>query len=135
ECVRGTREGGEPADAGPNRCGRRPLRDRVGRRGGHPGEHAGLRRGDGTGERTAADGEAAGEEPRRRRYGRRWKERRMNGNRLAADEPGELMRKIVNRTVELAPLRTVATKAIQMAEDERSAAMDLAAVLSSDQAL
>lgn len=46
-----------------------------------------------------------------------------------------LVRKIVNRTSELTPLKTVATKAIQLAEDETSAAMDLATVLSSDQAL
>lgn len=45
------------------------------------------------------------------------------------------LRRIVARTTELAPLKAVATKAIQMAEDERSAAMDLAAVLSSDPAL
>ncbi len=45
------------------------------------------------------------------------------------------LRSIVNRTQELTPLRAVASKAIQMAEDERSAAMDLATVLSSDQAL
>jgi putative nucleotidyltransferase with HDIG domain len=50
-------------------------------------------------------------------------------------EPGELLRLIVNRTTELTPLKSVATRAIQMAEDERSAAMDLASVLSSDQAL
>ncbi|MCA9821514.1 MAG: HDOD domain-containing protein [Dehalococcoidia bacterium] len=59
----------------------------------------------------------------------------MSGTNLAPEEPGELLRMIVNRTMELAPLRAVATKAIQMAEDEHSAAMDLAAVLSSDQAL
>ncbi len=47
-----------------------------------------------------------------------------------------LVRKIVNRTSKLTPLKTVATKAIQMAEGETtSAAMDLATVLSSDQAL
>lgn len=45
------------------------------------------------------------------------------------------LRSIVNRTQELTPLRAVASKAIQMAEDERSAAMDLATVLSSDLAL
>lgn len=59
----------------------------------------------------------------------------MSGTNLAPEEPGELLRMIVNRTMELAPLRAVATKAIQMAEDEHSAAMDLAAVISSDQAL
>jgi putative nucleotidyltransferase with HDIG domain len=45
------------------------------------------------------------------------------------------LRSIVNRTTELAPLRSVAARAIQLAEDERSAAMDLATVISSDQAL
>ncbi|MGE5596013.1 MAG: HDOD domain-containing protein [Hyphomicrobiales bacterium] len=45
------------------------------------------------------------------------------------------LRVIVNRTAELTPLRSVAAKAISLAEDERTAAMDLAAVLSSDQAL
>jgi len=50
-------------------------------------------------------------------------------------EAGELLRLIVNRTTELTPLKAVATRAIQMAEDEHSAAMDLASVLSSDQAL
>ena len=45
------------------------------------------------------------------------------------------LRSIVNRTTELAPLKSVATRAIQLAEDERSAAMDLATVISSDQAL
>ena len=45
------------------------------------------------------------------------------------------LRSIVNRTTDLAPLKSVATRAIQLAEDERSAAMDLATVISSDQAL
>ncbi|MCK9520486.1 MAG: HDOD domain-containing protein [Dehalococcoidia bacterium] len=45
------------------------------------------------------------------------------------------LRLIVQRTTELTPLKSVAAKAISIAEDERSAAMDLAAVLSSDQAL
>jgi putative nucleotidyltransferase with HDIG domain len=45
------------------------------------------------------------------------------------------LRLIVNKTTELRPLKSVATKAIQLAEDERAAAMDLAAVISSDQAL
>jgi putative nucleotidyltransferase with HDIG domain len=45
------------------------------------------------------------------------------------------LRSIVNRTTELTPLKAVATKAIQMAGDERTATMDLATVLSSDQAL
>lgn len=56
----------------------------------------------------------------------------MNANGL---EPREQLRLIVNRTAELTPLRAVAAKAIAIAEDEHSAAMDLAAVLSSDQAL
>ncbi len=50
------------------------------------------------------------------------------------DERGRV-RTIVNRTTELAPLKVVAAKAIALAEDERSAALDLAAVISSDQAL
>ncbi|MBA4180468.1 MAG: hypothetical protein C0506_07765 [Anaerolinea sp.] len=45
------------------------------------------------------------------------------------------LRMIVNRTTDLTPLKSVATKAIQLAEDERAAAMDLATVISSDQAL
>ena len=45
------------------------------------------------------------------------------------------LRSIVNTTTDLTPLKSVATKAIQLAEDERSAAMDLATVISSDQAL
>ncbi|MGH2633491.1 MAG: HDOD domain-containing protein [Tepidiformaceae bacterium] len=45
------------------------------------------------------------------------------------------VRSIVNRTTELTPLKSVATRAIALAEDERSAAMDLATVISSDQAL
>ena len=45
------------------------------------------------------------------------------------------VRSIVNRTTELTPLKAVATRAIALAEDERSAAMDLATVISSDQAL
>lgn len=45
------------------------------------------------------------------------------------------VRTIVNRTTELAPLKVVAAKAVALAEDERSAALDLAAVISSDQAL
>ena len=45
------------------------------------------------------------------------------------------LRLIVNRTTDLTPLKSVATKAIQLAEDERSAAMDLSTVISSDQAL
>lgn len=56
----------------------------------------------------------------------------MNGH--GDSEPGRL-RRIVSRTAELTPLSTVAAKAIQMAEDERSAALDLASVISSDQAL
>lgn len=53
----------------------------------------------------------------------------------ATDGQGSMLRTIVYRTTELTPLKAVAAKAIQMAEDEHSAAMDLAAVLSSDQAL
>ena len=45
------------------------------------------------------------------------------------------LRTIVGRTTELAPLKPVAAKAIALAEDERSATMDLAAVLSADPAL
>lgn len=45
------------------------------------------------------------------------------------------LRSIVNTTTDLTPLKSVATRAIQLAEDERSAAMDLATVISSDQAL
>jgi len=45
------------------------------------------------------------------------------------------LRLIVNRTTDLRPLKSVATRAISIAEDERSAAMDLATVISSDQAL
>lgn len=45
------------------------------------------------------------------------------------------LRMIVNRTTELTPLKAVATRAIQLAEDEHTAAMDLATVISSDQAL
>ena len=51
-----------------------------------------------------------------------------------SDERGRV-RTIVNRTAELAPLKTVAAKAIALAEDERTAALDLANVISSDQAL
>ena len=36
------------------------------------------------------------------------------------------LRMIVNRTTELTPLKAVATKAIQLAEDERSAAGEAA---------
>jgi putative nucleotidyltransferase with HDIG domain len=54
-------------------------------------------------------------------------------------EPGfearNRLRTIVNRTTELTPLKSVATRAIALAEDEHSAAMDLATVISSDQAL
>lgn len=64
----------------------------------------------------------------------------MPGAAVGAGDPVSLearnqLRTIVSRTAELTPLRSVATKAIQMAEDERSAAMDLATVISSDQAL
>ncbi len=55
----------------------------------------------------------------------------------AADSPlaRNRLRAIVQATTDLAPLKAVATRAIQLAEDERSAAMDLATVISSDQAL
>lgn len=53
---------------------------------------------------------------------------------FGADERNRV-RSIVNRTTELRPLRTVAARAISLAEDERTAAMDLASVISSDQAL
>ena len=46
-----------------------------------------------------------------------------------------LLQAIVSRTTELAPLKVVATKVIAMADDEASTAMDLAYVISSDQAL
>jgi len=59
---------------------------------------------------------------------------------VTGEMPGEFearnrLRLIVNRTTELTPLKAVATKAIALAEDERTAAMDLATVISSDQAL
>lgn len=50
-------------------------------------------------------------------------------------EARDRLRVIVNRTTELTPLKAVATKAIALAEDERTAAMDLATVITSDQAL
>ncbi len=53
----------------------------------------------------------------------------------ASVEARNRLRSIVNTTTDLTPLKSVATKAISLAEDERSAAMDLAAVISSDQAL
>jgi len=53
----------------------------------------------------------------------------------ASFEARNRLRTIVNRTTELTPLKSVATRAIALAEDERSAAMDLATVISSDQAL
>jgi len=57
-------------------------------------------------------------------------------NELPANMEGRnRVRSIVNRTTELTPLKSVATRAIALAEDERSAAMDLATVISSDQAL
>ncbi len=52
-----------------------------------------------------------------------------------SSEARDRLRVIVNRTTELTPLKSVATRAIQLAEDERTAAMDLATVISSDQAL
>lgn len=60
---------------------------------------------------------------------------------MTPNDPSEYLqssnrvRHIVDRTTELTPLKTVAAKAIQLAEDERAAAMDLATVISSDQAL
>jgi len=59
----------------------------------------------------------------------------MSTNQPASFEQKNRLRSIVNRTTELAPLRSVAARAIHLAEDERSAAMDLATVISSDQAL
>jgi putative nucleotidyltransferase with HDIG domain len=59
----------------------------------------------------------------------------MTAEALLTSEARDRLRVIVNRTTELTPLKSVATKAIQLAEDERTAAMDLAAVISSDQAL
>ncbi len=59
----------------------------------------------------------------------------MTTEQPASFEEKNRLRSIVNRTTELAPLKSVATRAIQLAEDERSAAMDLATVISSDQAL
>ena len=50
----------------------------------------------------------------------------MSDDLPATFEARNRLRSIVNRTQELTPLRAVASKAIQMAEDERSAAMDLA---------
>ncbi len=52
----------------------------------------------------------------------------------ASDEE-KLLRHFVARTTQLTPLKAVATRAIQMAQDERTQTMDLAAVISSDQAL
>ena len=51
------------------------------------------------------------------------------------DGESPLLQQIVARTRELAPLTVVATKTIAMAEDRGSTAMDLAYVISSDQAL
>jgi putative nucleotidyltransferase with HDIG domain len=45
------------------------------------------------------------------------------------------IRTIVGRTTELKPLKAVAAKAIALAEDERSATMDLASVISADAVL
>jgi putative nucleotidyltransferase with HDIG domain len=59
----------------------------------------------------------------------------MSSEQPITFEQKNKLRSIVNRTTELAPLKSVATRAIQLAEDERSAAMDLATVISSDQAL
>ncbi len=60
---------------------------------------------------------------------------------MSPNDPAEYLqsanrvRYIVDRTTELTALNAVAAKAIQLAEDERTAAMDLATVISSDQAL
>lgn len=59
----------------------------------------------------------------------------MTASQPASIEARNRLRSIVNTTTDLTPLKSVATKAIQLAEDERSAAMDLATVISSDQAL
>lgn len=59
----------------------------------------------------------------------------MNPEVSLSYEARDRLRVIVNRTTELTPLKAVATRAIQLAEDERTAAMDLATVISSDQAL
>ncbi|MBE7518796.1 MAG: HDOD domain-containing protein [Thermoflexaceae bacterium] len=59
----------------------------------------------------------------------------MNHDVTLSYEARDRLRIIVNRTTELTPLKAVATRAIQLAEDERTAAMDLATVISSDQAL
>ncbi|MEO6396851.1 MAG: HDOD domain-containing protein [Tepidiformaceae bacterium] len=54
---------------------------------------------------------------------------------LISFEAQSRLRMIVNRTTELAPLKAVAIRAIALADDERMAAMDLAAIISSDPAL
>ncbi len=59
----------------------------------------------------------------------------MTGEMPVEFEARNRLRLIVSRTTELTPLKAVATKAISLAEDERTAAMDLATVISSDQAL
>lgn len=59
----------------------------------------------------------------------------MNPEVSLSYEARDRLRVIVNRTTELTPLKAVATRVIQLAEDERTAAMDLATVISSDQAL
>lgn len=50
-------------------------------------------------------------------------------------EEDRLVHHLVARTTQLTPLKTVATRVIQMAQDERTQTMDLAAVISADQAL
>lgn len=47
----------------------------------------------------------------------------------------ERVRQIVDHTTQLTPLKAVATKAIQMAQDDRTSTMELASVISADQAL
>ncbi len=58
----------------------------------------------------------------------------MTGEMPVEFEARNRLRLIVSRTTELTPLKAVATRAISLAEDERTAAMDLATVISSDQA-
>ena len=53
----------------------------------------------------------------------------------SSPEARNRLRSIVTTTADLTPLSSVAARAIQIAEDEHSAAMDLATVISSDQAL
>jgi putative nucleotidyltransferase with HDIG domain len=59
----------------------------------------------------------------------------MNAVAPGSFEARDRLRNIVNRTSELTPLASVAVRAIQLAEDDRSAVLDLANVISADQAL